>query len=57
MEDVYANNNVPADLTIKTHYENLDIAQSKKIFYLRFTLPSELPDLDEQLKEIIFNEQ
>ena len=39
-EDLYAE---PASLTpeqqIQTHYEQLDIAQSKKIFYCRFQLP------------------
>ena len=40
-----------AELDIKTHYESLDIAQSKKIHYLRFTLPVSLPDLDDALME------
>ena len=44
-------------LKIRTHYEGLDIAQSKKIHYLKFTLLNELPNLDDQLKEIISNEQ
>jgi len=48
--DVYAGN--PAEeLKIKTHYEALDIAQSKKIYYLKFKLPSTIIDLDEQLQE------
>ena len=35
--DVYGESNSP-DLSIKTHYESLDIAGSKKIFYLKFQL-------------------
>jgi tRNA (guanine-N7-)-methyltransferase len=49
-EDVYAGTHKPA-LDIKTHYEGLDIAQSKKIHYLRFSLASDIPDLDEQLQQ------
>jgi tRNA (guanine-N7-)-methyltransferase len=40
-------------LNIKTHYESLDIAQSKKIHYLRFSLPETVPDLDAALQEIL----
>ena len=49
-EDVYAGTHKP-ELDIKTHYEGLDIAQSKKIHYLRFSLASDIPDLDEQLQQ------
>ena len=37
ISDVYSISNAP-DLSIKTHYESLDIAGSKKIFYLKFQL-------------------
>ncbi len=47
--DVYAGN-PSEELQIKTHYEALDIAQSKKIYYLKFMLPSIITDLDEQLQ-------
>ena len=57
LEDAYSQTGITEALKIRTHYEGLDIAQSKKIHYLKFTLPNELPDLDEQLKEIISNEQ
>ena len=57
MDDAYAKPGIPEALKIRTHYEGLDIAQSKKIHYLKFTLPHELPNLDEQLKEIISHEQ
>ena len=51
-DNVYARENVSPELSIKTHYEGLDIAQSNRIHYLRFTLPAgPLPNLDEQLHE------
>ncbi|MEO6488503.1 MAG: tRNA (guanosine(46)-N7)-methyltransferase TrmB [Ferruginibacter sp.] len=53
LDDAYAENLVEEPLKIKTHYERLDIAESKKIHYLQFQLPDELPDLDELLKEMI----
>lgn len=48
--DVYAGNPAP-ELQIKTHYEALDIAQSNKIYYIKFSLPSNITNLDEQLQE------
>ena len=52
-EDVYAIAEVPEILKIKTHYESLDIAQSKKIFYLKFQLPEVIPNLDEALQQFL----
>lgn len=53
-DDLYACVNLSPELLIKTHYEQLDIANSNKVFYLRFRLPAApLPDNDEQLKRII----
>lgn len=53
-EDVYATASINRELQIKTYYETLDIAQSNKIHYLRFSLPSTaLPNLDDQLHEKI----
>lgn len=49
--DVYAEKNIADELKIKTHYESLDIAGSKKIHYLKFTLPAEIIDMDKQLQE------
>jgi tRNA (guanine-N7-)-methyltransferase len=49
-QDVYAGAHKP-ELDIKTHYEGLDIANSKKIFYLHFKLAGIIPNLDEQLQE------
>lgn len=51
-DNVYGQAAVSPELSIKTHYEGLDIAQSSRIHYLRFTLPpAALPDLDGQLQE------
>jgi tRNA (guanine-N7-)-methyltransferase len=54
LDDVYAEQPITADLQIKTHYESLDIAQSNRIHYLRFSLNKSLPiDIDEQLKQLL----
>jgi tRNA (guanine-N7-)-methyltransferase len=45
------------ELQIKTHYESLDIAGSNTIHYLSFSLPAELPNLDEELKNTLVHEQ
>lgn len=46
---------LPAELAIKTHYEALDIAGSRRIHYIRFALPvGPMPDLDEQLQKWVF---
>jgi tRNA (guanine-N7-)-methyltransferase len=55
--DVYSDPHVKQELTIKTHYESLDIAQSKKIHYLKFRLPEQIKDIDDQLQEILRNEE
>jgi tRNA (guanine-N7-)-methyltransferase len=49
--DVYAEKSIAEELKIKTHYESLDIAGSNKIHYLKFTLPTEIIDMDKQLQE------
>lgn len=43
--NVYAEPHKP-ELDIKTHYEGLDIARSKKIHYLHFALPDSIPGMD-----------
>jgi tRNA (guanine-N7-)-methyltransferase len=48
--DVHKDENVSPELQIKTYYESLDIAQSKKVFYLCFTLPKQIKQDDEELK-------
>ncbi|HUQ65973.1 MAG TPA: tRNA (guanosine(46)-N7)-methyltransferase TrmB [Flavitalea sp.] len=57
-DNVYANTTVNDELKIQTYYESLDIAKSKKIHYLRFRLPVEpLEQNDEQLKELIIEQE
>ncbi|MBK7884770.1 MAG: tRNA (guanosine(46)-N7)-methyltransferase TrmB [Chitinophagaceae bacterium] len=56
-ENVFSGSNISEELKIKTHYEKLDIAQSNAIFYLRFTLPYNLINIDTQLQQIINNEE
>ena len=56
-DNVYAQPQVKEALKIKTHYESLDIAQSKKIHYLKFTLPPEIKNIDDELQEILRDEE
>ncbi len=56
-DNVYAEPTVKEELKIKTHYESLDIAQSKKIHYLKFTLPHTLKNIDDELQEILKHEE
>ena len=56
-EDVYARGENAPEIYIKTHYEKLDIAKSRQVYYLCFALPEipiALPDinLQELLKQI-----
>lgn len=50
--DVYAGPHA-AELGIKTHYESLDIAGSKKIFYLHFKLTGDIPMQDDKLQDTL----
>ncbi len=52
-DNIYAEPHIKEELKIITHYENLDIAESKKIHYLKLTLPSIIKNTDEQLQEIL----
>jgi tRNA (guanine-N7-)-methyltransferase len=53
-DDVYSLNERNNELEIKTHYEQLDIAQSNKVHYLKFLLNKELlSEKDEVLKQMI----
>jgi tRNA (guanine-N7-)-methyltransferase len=55
--DVYAQDIAMPELMIKTHYEGLDIAGSRKIFYLRFGLNEGLKeDKETQLQEWVKKE-
>ncbi|MGI8600714.1 MAG: tRNA (guanosine(46)-N7)-methyltransferase TrmB [Chitinophagaceae bacterium] len=55
LDNVYAEENIKDELKIQTHYESLDIAQSKKVHYLSFTLPDNLPgkELDAELHNLL----
>jgi tRNA (guanine-N7-)-methyltransferase len=57
-EDVYAEPGISPDLQIKTHYESLDIANSKRVHYLCFSLPQHLPskEMDATLQQILKDE-
>lgn len=57
LPDVFKEKDIPRELTIKTHYESLDIAGSNRIHYLCFSLPSQLPskEKDEELKQLLKN--
>ena len=58
-DDLYAQNNLSEELRIKTHYEQLDIAGSKKIHYCCFTLGGNLmeSERDHLLKEWVFEQE
>ena len=53
-DNLYALPAISPELKIKTHYEGLNISQSNRIYYLRFSLPSSpLPDRDEELHDLV----
>ena len=56
--DLYKQPDPAEELTIKTHYELLDIAQSNRIHYLKFFLPEVFPakEKDEELKQLLKSE-
>ena len=56
-EDIHARTENPPEINIITHYEKLDIAESKQVYYIRFVLPEKQipltnPKLQELLKQI-----
>ena len=56
-ENLHSRTNNPVELNITTHYEKLDIAESKQVYYLHFNLPEKKipvpnPKLQELLKRI-----
>lgn len=53
VDDVFKESNVSPELNIRTYYESLDIAKSKKIFYLCFSLPEEIIDAEEVLDNLL----
>ena len=50
-DNAYAEKEIAAELKIKTHYESLDIAGSKTIHYLKFTLSAVIEDYDDRLQD------
>ena len=51
-ENIYAGPVVEPELQIITYYESLDIAKSKQVYYISFSLPqNELPVIDHILQE------
>ncbi|HLY71566.1 MAG TPA: tRNA (guanosine(46)-N7)-methyltransferase TrmB [Puia sp.] len=53
-DNVYEQPKIKAELKIKTYYESLDIAGSRRIHYLKFSLPvNELPQIDDELHKKI----
>lgn len=57
LDDVYNTPGIKEELKLKTYYESLDIAQSNKIHYLKFTLPADIKNIDDQLQEELKNEE
>jgi len=55
IDDLYSNENISNELKIKTHYESLDIAESNRIHYLKFSLPETFPgkEKDKELQEFL----
>lgn len=51
-DDAYTQCSMP-ELQIKTFYESLDIAGSKKIHYISFGLPARIENKDDALQEIL----
>jgi tRNA (guanine-N7-)-methyltransferase len=58
VSDVYAEPGLPPELYIKTHYEGLDIAKSRRVHYLCFSLPERLPsrETDAVLQQLLKDE-
>ncbi|MEO7119677.1 MAG: tRNA (guanosine(46)-N7)-methyltransferase TrmB [Ginsengibacter sp.] len=57
IDDVHNSPPVSDELNIKTHYESLDIAKSKTIFYLCFSLPEIMIDADKELDNFLNKER
>ncbi len=53
IDDVHALADAGPELSIRTHYESLDIAGSNRVHYLCFSLPQTMPgrERDEELKQ------
>lgn len=54
IDNVYEQPDIKEELKIQTYYESLDIAHSRRIHYICFSLPSApLPELDDVLQQRI----
>lgn len=57
-DNIYSGGEPAAELSIRTHYENLDIAGSRRVHYLCFRLSDNIyADKDQQLKELIVEQE
>ena len=56
-DQVYASTELKPELTIKTHYEGLDIAQSNRVHYICFKINQSLPKEKDILLKTLFSEQ
>ncbi len=58
-DNIYQQSQMKPELSIKTHYELLDIAQNNRIHYFSFSLPPQLPgvEMDKLLHEELKNEK
>ena len=58
-DDIYKEEIIKDELKIKTYYESLDIAQSRRVHYVCFSLPEQIPgiDKDAELKEQLKHEE
>ena len=52
IDDLHKEEKISQELSITTHYESLDIAESKRVFYVCFSLPEEI--IDEMNSLVIF---
>lgn len=53
IDDVYKQETISTELNIKTYYESLDIAKSNKVFYLCFSLPEKIIEVDDEHDNIL----
>lgn len=51
--NLYDNTPLLPELSIKTHYETLNLANSNTIFYLSFTLPRIMKENDDELSSLL----
>ncbi len=57
-DDTNTETGISEDLKIKTHYEELDIAKSNRIHYLKFCLNRPFPiNKDESLKQLLIEDE